>query len=55
MQVSLKDYNVIKTTCILYTLRYIFITVLDVWGQNLTPYRRGGVENIGLNSYASQM
>ena len=54
MKASIKGYNVITTTSILYTLRDIFITVLDVWVGNLTPYQRGGVENIDLNSYASQ-
>ena len=54
MKASIKVYNVIKTTCILYTGRYIFITVLDVWVGNLTTYQTGGVENIDLNSYASQ-
>ena len=54
MKASIKVYNVIKTTCILYTVRYIFITVLDVWVGNLTTYKRDGVENIDLNSYASQ-
>ena len=28
--------------------------MLDVWVGNLTTYQRGGVENIDLNSYASQ-